>query len=47
LVTENFKKVGLDPKQIKYVILHHAVLNCYFALSMSNVRCAMCNVLGP
>ena len=30
LVTKNFKKIGLDPTQIKYVILHHAHGDRYF-----------------
>jgi metallo-beta-lactamase class B len=30
LITNGFKKVGLDPEQIKYVILHHAHGDRYF-----------------
>lgn len=29
-ITENFKKVGLDPAQIKYVVIHHAHNDRYF-----------------
>jgi metallo-beta-lactamase class B len=29
-ITENFKKVGLDPAQIKYVVVHHAHNDRYF-----------------